>query len=67
MKIKVEAIVDTGDEDDIAFDGLAMEHSVGLLGTIVDWNIEYNVKQGDTYESIINNIDIPYIHTLLLD
>ena len=45
MKIKVEAIVDTGDEDDIAFDGLAMEHSVGLLGTIVDWNIEYNVKE----------------------
>ena len=22
-------------------------------------NIEYNVKQGDTYESIINNISIP--------
>ena len=22
-------------------------------------NIEYNVKQGDTYESIINNLDIP--------
>jgi len=43
MKIKVEAIVDT--EDDVAFDGLAMEHSVGLLGTIVDWNIEYNVKE----------------------
>ena len=24
-------------------------------------NIEYNVKQGDTYESIINNINIPKI------
>ena len=24
-------------------------------------NIEYNVKQGDTYESIINNISIPQI------
>ena len=23
------------------------------------FNIEYNVKQGDTYESIINNINIP--------
>ena len=45
MKIKVEAIVDTGDEDDIAFDGLSMEYSVGLLGTIVDWNVEYNITE----------------------
>ena len=45
MKIKVVAIVDTGDDEDIVYDGLSMENSVGLLGTVVDWNVEYNVKE----------------------
>ena len=45
MKIKVVAIVDTGDDDGIVYDELAMEHSVGLLGTIVDWNVEYNITE----------------------
>ena len=45
MKIKVVAIVDTGDDEDIVYDGLSMENSVGLLGTIVDWNVEYNIKE----------------------
>ena len=45
MKIKVVAIVDTGDDEDIVYDGLSMENSVGLLGTVVDWNVEYDVKE----------------------
>ena len=47
MKIKVVAIVDTGDDDGIVYDGLAMEYSVGLLGTIVDWNVDYNVTESE--------------------
>ena len=45
MKIKVVAIVDTGDDEDIVYDGLSMENSVGLLGTVVDWNVEYNITE----------------------
>jgi len=55
MKIKVVAIVDTGDEDDIAFDGLSMENSVGLLGTVVDWNVEYNITETEVEKCRISS------------
>ena len=55
MKIKVVAIVDTGDDDGIVYDGLAMEHSVGLLGTIVDWNVEYNITETEVEKCRISS------------
>jgi hypothetical protein len=45
MKIKVIAIIDTGDDEDIVYDGLSMEASVGLLGTVIDYNVKYNIKE----------------------
>jgi|TARA_R100000093_G_scaffold20730_1_gene11834 uncharacterized protein YdgA (DUF945 family) len=46
MKIKVIAIIDTGDDNDnVVYDGLSMENSVGLLGTVIDYNVKYNIKE----------------------
>ena len=43
MNIKVIAIINT--DNDIVFDDLAMENSVGLLGTIKSYNVKYNIKE----------------------
>ena len=45
MKIKVIAIIDTGDDEDIVYDGLSMEASVGLLGTVIVYDVEYKTKE----------------------
>ena len=55
MKIKVVAIVDTGDDEDIVYDGLSMENSVGLLGTVVDWNVEYNITETEVEKCRISS------------
>ena len=43
--IKVVAIIET--EEDTVFDDLAMENSVGLLGTIKSYDIDYNIIEED--------------------
>jgi len=43
MNIKVIAIINT--DNDTVFDDLAMENSVGLLGTIKSYNVKYNIKE----------------------
>ena len=46
MKIKVVVIIDTGDDNDnVVYDGLSMENSVGLLGTVIDYDVEYKTKE----------------------
>ena len=55
MKIKVVAIVDTGDDEGIVHDGLSMENSVGLLGTVVDWNVEYNITETEVEKCRISS------------
>jgi len=41
--IKVVAIIET--EEGVVFDDLAMETTVGLLGTIKSYDIDYNTKE----------------------
>ena len=41
--IKLVAIIET--EEGVVFDDLAMETTVGLLGTIKSYDIDYNTKE----------------------
>ena len=54
QKIKVTAELEI--EEDIAIDGLALDTSLGLLGTIKTWNIDYEEKKKEgsklTYDQI---------------
>ena len=55
QKIKVTAEVEI--EEDIAIDGLSLESSLGLLGTIKTWNVDYEEKKEEekpklTYKEI---------------
>ena len=73
QKIKVTAEMEI--EEDIAIDGLSLESSLGLLGTIKTWNIDYEEKKEEgpklTYDQIKEkyfvkdiNIDIVRKETL---
>jgi len=58
QKIKVTAEVEI--EEDIAIDGLSLESSLGLLGTIKTWNVDYEEKKEEekpklTYKEIKAN------------
>ena len=54
QKIKVTAEIET--DEDIVFDNISVENSLGLLGTVKTWNIDYEEKKEEgpklTYDQI---------------
>ena len=54
QKIKVTAEIET--DEDIVFDNISVENSLGLLGTVKTWDIDYEEKKEEgpklTYDEI---------------